>query len=105
MASITSEQFEKQLQEQKDALNAVKWRDLQTGTIYEIKSIKYITTQYGQTCILNLSDGQRVYSPSALTKRFQQEGESKPFPRFVRPTGRVQSKKNPAQTYYAFDLV
>ena len=104
MTDITAAQFEKQLQEQKDALNAIKWRELQQGQIYTITSVEYITTYYGEACILNLSNDQRVYAPSALTKRLKQDDEKR-FPRHVRPTGRVQSKKNPAQTYYSFDLV
>ena len=104
MTNITCEQFEQQLQKQKDALNALKWRELQEGQIYTIKNANFITTQYGEACILDLSDGQRVYSPSSLIKRLKQDKDV-PFPRYVRPTGRVQSKKNPAQTYYAFDLV
>ena len=104
MGSITHEHFEKQLQEQKDALNAIKWRELKQDQIYTIVSTNFITTQYGEACILDLSDSQRVYAPSSLIKRLKQESD-KPFPRHIRPIGRVQSKKNPAQTYYSFDLV
>ena len=105
MAAISTEQFNQQLQKQKDALNAIKWRELKDGQIYTIISIDLIDTQYGEACILNLSDGQRVFSPSALTKRLKQEMSVHEYPRYVRPQGRVQSKRNPAQTYYAFDLV
>ena len=101
---MTNEKFEMQLQIQRDSLNAIKWRELQTGQIYTIESVEFLNTQYGEACILNLSDNQRVFSPSSLTQRLKQES-NKPFPRFVRPTGRAQSKKNPAQTYYSFDLV
>ena len=104
MTNITTAQFEKQLREQNDAINALKWRELQIGQIYTIVSVEFLTTQYGGACILTLSDGQRVYSPSSLTKRLKQE-KQKPFPRYVRSTGRIQSKRNPTQTYYAFDLV
>jgi len=104
MTGILFEEFEQQLQKQKDALNAIKWRELQQGQIYTIVSTNFITTQYGEACILDLSDGQRVYSPSSLIKRLKQESD-KSFPRYIRPTGRQQSKKNPAQTYYSFDLV
>ena len=103
MASITTEQFDKQLQEQK--LDAIKWRELEVNKIYTIVSAEYINTQYGEACILTLSDGNKVFSPSALINRLKREEKHKEFPRYVRPKGRTQSKKNPAQTYYAFDLV
>ena len=103
MASISVEQFDKQLQEQKDAFNADKWRDLTEDQIYTIISIEFINTQYGEACILNLGD-KRVYAPSSLIKRLKQETQ-KPFPRYVRPKGLTQSKKNSAHTYHAFDLV
>ena len=103
MVAITTEEFEKQLQEQK--LDAIKWRDLEVNKIYTIVSCEYIETQYGQACILALSDGNKVFAPSALITRLKREEKSKGFPRHVRPKGQTQSKKNPAQKYYAFDLV
>ena len=102
MTSITNEQFDKQLQDQK--LDAIKWRELESGKIYTIVSVEYINTQYGEACILTMSDETKVFSPSALTNRLKRES-NKPFPCFVKPKGRVQSKKNPAHTYHAFDLV
>ena len=104
MTNITAEQFETQLQHQKEALNAIKWRELKQGQIYTIIGVEFLTTQYGEACILNLNDKQRVYAPSFLINRIKQE-KDKSFPRYVRPTGRVQSKKNVSQMYYSFDLV
>ena len=104
MTTMNIEQFEKLVQEQKDSLNAIKWRELQKGQIYKIESVEFINTQYGEACILSLDDMTKVYAPSALAKRLKQD-KDKPFPRYVRPVGRVQSKKNLAHTYYAFDLV
>ena len=103
MASITTEQFNKQVEEQK--LDAIKWRELEENKIYTIVSVEYVNTQYGEACILTLSDGNRVFAPSALITRLKREEKNKEFPRHVRPKGRKQSKKNPAQTYYSFDLV
>lgn len=103
MTSITVEQFDKHIQEQKSNYDAMKWRELEQGQIYTITSFKFFNTQFGEACVLSLNDGQKVYSPSSLTKKLKED--KKPLPRYVRPTGRVQSKRNPAQTYYAFDLV
>tara|TARA_B110000881_G_scaffold82374_1_gene72063 strand:- start:95 stop:328 length:234 start_codon:yes stop_codon:yes gene_type:complete len=75
-----------------------------TRCFNKIDILPALPTQYGEVCILNLSNKQRVYAPSSLIKQIKQE-KDKSFPRHVRPTGRVQSKKNPAQTYHAFDLV
>ena len=101
MTSITKEQFDKQVNEQKE--NAIKWRELKEGQIYTILDVEFFTTQYGQACVLILSDNQKVFAPSSLTKRLEEN--KKPFPRYVRPTGKKQSKKNPAHNYYSFDLV
>jgi hypothetical protein len=103
MTNITTEQFEKKLQEQKDSLNATKWRDLNKDQIYTITSADYFTTQYGEACVIELSDKQKVWAPSGLAKRLKQNKNK--FPCFVRPTGLIQSHKNPAQSYYGFDLV
>ena len=104
MTTMNTEQFDKLVQEQKDSLNAIKWGELQKGHIYTIESVEFINTQYGEACVLSLNDKTEVFAPSALTKRLKQD-KDKPFPRYVRPTGRVQSKKNSAHSYYAFDLV
>lgn len=100
--SITTEQFEQQLQKQQ--LNAMKWRELTEGQIYEIVGAEFITTQYGEACVLTLGDGEKVWAPSALCTRLKNEN-NKPFPRYVRPTGFKQSKKNWNQRYHSFDLV
>lgn len=104
MANITSEQFEKELQEQKEQSVINKWRDLKEGKIYIINSVEYVDTKYGEACILNLSDNTKVYAPSALTNRLKQD-KKKSFPRYVRPTGRTESMKNRGHSYYSFDLV
>ena len=103
MTNISTEQFEKQLEEQREVFNALKWRELEENKIFIIKAVEYHNTQFGTACILTLGDDQRVYAPSALASRLKQD--VKPYPRYVRPTGKKQSKKNPAQTYYSFDLV
>jgi hypothetical protein len=103
MATITGSQFDKLVQEQKDTLNAIKWRELKTGQIYTITDAEYFSTQFGEACVITLSDTGKVWAPSSLQKRLKQDNKS--FPRFVRPNGLVQSKKNPSQTYYGFDLV
>jgi hypothetical protein len=104
MANISLSQFDEQIQEQKDALNAIKWRELQTGQIYTITNADFFFTQFGEACVITLSDNQKVWAPSGLAKRLKQDGEDC-FPRYVRPNGLVQSKKNPSQTYHGFDLV
>ena len=101
MTNITKEQFEQKLVEQK--INAIKWRELEEGQIYTIIGIEFIHTQYGEGCIIEIDDNQKVWAPSALAKRLKEE--NKPFPRYVRSVGLVQSQKNKSQKYYGFDLV
>lgn len=103
MASISVEEFEKQLQKQKEANNASKWRDLEKNKIYTITNLEFFPSQYGEICILTLNNDQRVFSPSCLTNRLKED--NKPLPRYVRPIGITESKRNPNQKYYSFDLV
>jgi hypothetical protein len=103
MANISVSQFDKQIQEQKDALNAIKWREVQTGQIYTITNAEFVNTQFGEACVITLSDNQKVWAPSGLAKRLKQDENR--FPRYVRPNGLVQSKNNPSHSYHGFDLV
>lgn len=102
MASISVADFDKKLQEQNEKFNAIKWRELTIGQIYTITSAEYFSTQYGQACVITLGDNQMVWAPSGLAKRLK---EDKSFPRYVRPKGFIQSKKNPSHTFHGFDLV
>ena len=99
MTTLTQEQFEQKLEEQK--LEATKWRELETGQIYTITDVQYIDTQYGEACIIQIGD-KKVWAPSGLAKRLK---DNKPLPRYVRPTGLIQSKQNKSHSYHGFDLV
>ena len=102
MANITLSQFDKKIQEQKDTYNAIKWRELETGKIYTITHAEFFNTQFGEACVITLSDNQKVWAPSGLAKRLTQDKDQ--FPRYVRPLGLVPSKKS-SHTYHGFDLV
>ena len=104
MENMTVSEFNQLVQEQKDNFDAIKWRELQVGQIYIITNAEYFFTQFGEACVITLrDDNQKVWAPSGLAKRLKQDQKS--FPRYVRPNGLVQSKKNPSQTYHGFDLV
>jgi hypothetical protein len=101
--NITLEQFNQKIAEQQAKLKILKWRDLTVGKIYKIINVEYITTAYGEACIIELDDAGRVFAPSGLAKRLNED--ETPFPRHVRPTGLKKSRKNETQHYFSFDLL
>ncbi len=101
---MSTEMFDQKLKEQKSDI--IKWRELETGKIYAITNANFITTQYGDACIITLhsdDNDQDVWAPSALRNKLQRESD-KPFPRYVRSKGLVKNKNN-TRSYFGFDLV
>ena len=81
-----------------------KWRELVIGKIYKVVSKKIINTEKGESTIITLADGTRVWACSALEKRLE-EDKHREFPCYIRSNGEIQSKKNKAYKYFGFDLV
>ena len=52
---------------------AIKWSELQENQIYTITNATHIQTRYGDACIITLNNGQQVWAPSSLIKRFKQD--------------------------------
>ena len=67
-SSITKQTFEKLLEEQKEQ-EILKWGELEEDLIYEIVNYEFIETSNGKSCVIILSDDNRVWSPLALTNR------------------------------------
>ena len=101
-SSITKQTFEKLLEEQKGQ-EILKWSELEEGQIYEIVNYEFIETSNGKSCVITLSDDNRVWSPLALTNRLKKLNMSK-FIGLVRPTGKKKSKKT-GYMYNSFELV
>ena len=102
-SSITKQTFEKLLEEQKGQ-EILKWSELEEGQIYaNFVNYEFIDTRNGKSCVITLSDDNRVWSPSALTNRLKKLDMSKVIG-LVRPTGKKKSKKT-GHMYNDFDLV
>ena len=93
----------RKLEDQKP--HAIKWSELQENQIYTITNATHIQTRYGDACIITLNNGQQLWAPSSLIKRFKQDKHTIFFTCYVHPTGKERSKHNPAREYYSFDLV
>ena len=102
--SITKHLFEKLLEEQKGQ-EILKWGELdhEEGQIYEIINYEFIDTRNGKSCVITLSDDNRVWSPLALTNRLEKLDMSTVIA-YVRPSGKKESKKT-GHMYNSFDLV
>ena len=100
-SSIPKQTFEKLLEEQKGQ-EILKWGELEEGQIYEIVNYEFIHTRNGKSCVITLSDDNRVWSPLALTNRLKKLDMSKVIA-YVRPTGKKKSKKT-GHMYNSFDL-
>ena len=103
---ISKTVFEDLLEEQKEEI--LKWSELEEGEIYEIVNYEFIDTRNGKSCVITLSDDNRVWSPLALTNRLEKldvpvslEGS---ILAYVRPSGKKESKKT-GHMYNSFDLV
>ncbi len=72
---FSTDEFNELLEEQ-GSDTILKWSDLQVNEIYMIKDTKMINTQHGESCIVILHGGERVWSPSALTKKTGNHGTS-----------------------------
>ena len=83
-SSISKQTFEKLLEEQKGQ-EILKWGELEEGQIYEIVNYEFIETRNGKSCVITLSDDNRVWSPLALTNRLKKLDMSKVIA-LVRPT-------------------
>ena len=51
----------------------MKWSEHQENQIYTITNSTHIQTRYGDACIITLNNGQQVWAPSSLIKRFKQD--------------------------------
>ena len=101
-SNISKQTFEKLLEEQKGQ-EILKWGELEEGQIYEIVNYEFIETRNGKSCVITLSDDNRVWSPLALTNRLE-KFDPESIIAFVRPTGKKESKKT-GHMYNSFDLV
>ena len=100
-SSISKQMFEKLLEEQKGQ-EILKWSELE-GQIYEIINYEFIDTRNGKSCVITLSDDNRVWSPLALTNRLEKLDMSVVIA-YVRPSGKKERKKT-GHMYNSFDLV
>ena len=91
-SNISKQLFEKLLEEQKGQ-EILKWGELDEGQIYEIIKYEFIDTRNGKSCVITLSDDNRVWSPLALTNRLEKLDMSEVIA-YVRPSGKNESKKN-----------
>ncbi len=94
----TKEEFFRLLDEQKP--DTSKWSDLEEGEVYRIVDTKMIETKNGESCIVVLAGGEKVWSPSVLTRKL----ETMEPPLLVMPLGMATSKKT-GREYYDFHLV
>ena len=101
-SSISKQTFEELLEEQK-AQEILKWSELEEGEIYAIINYEFIDTRNGKSCVITLSDDNRVWSPLALTNRLEKLDMLAAIA-YVRPTGKKESKKT-GHMYNSFDLV
>ncbi len=95
---ISIEEFDQLFDEQKP--DTLKWSDLEIDKIYRIEDTKWVNTVHGESFIITLAGGEKVWSPSALTRRLE---TVEPPPFLVRPKGMTKSKKT-GHEYYDFDL-
>ena len=58
-SSISKQTFEELLEEQK-AQEILKWSELEEGKIYAIINYEFIETRNGKSCVITLSDDNRV---------------------------------------------
>ena len=101
-SSISKQKFEKLLEEQK-AQEILKCGELQEGEIYEIIKYEFIYTKNGKSCVITLSDDNRVWSPLTLTNRLEKLDMFADID-YVRPSGKKESKKT-GHMYNNFDFV
>ena len=83
--------------------NTKKWNDLEIGKIYIVKDTGVVTTQKGESMVLTLKNNGAVWAPGHLKKRVIEQNICPPF--YIRPQGLKPCKNNPANKYYAYDLV
>ena len=104
-SSISKQAFEELLEEQRGQ-EILKWGELEEGQIYEIINYEFIDTRNWKSCVITLSDDNRVWSPSALTNKLEKfkVSSEESFIAYVRPTGKKESKKS-GHMYNSFDLV
>ena len=67
-AKISTDEFEKLLEEQKSIMS---WSNLDEGSIYEIVDFKNINTVHGESCVITLSDDTEVFATSAVIQTAQ----------------------------------
>ena len=101
-SSISKQKFDELLEEQKGQ-KILKWAELEEGEIYEIVKFEQMDTKVGKSGIITLSDDNRVWTPSALTKRLENLDLTNSTA-YVRPKGKTKSKKT-CHMYNDFDFV
>ena len=90
-SNISKQTFEKLLEEQKGQ-EILKWGELDEGQIYEIVNYEFIETRNGKSCVITLSDDNRVWSPLALTNRLKKLDMSKVIA-FLDPQAKRRAKR------------
>ena len=98
---ITDAEFNKLLEEQ--APQYKKWSDLEIKKIYIVTDTTMVDTQKGESMVLTLKNNGAVWAPGHLKKRVVEKNICPPF--YIRPQGLKPCKNNPANKYYAYDLV
>ena len=101
--SMTVNEFEKKLTEQREE-HILKWRELKENKVYTITDFYEIDAFYGKTYVIVLKNGQRVFTPSALSNLLKKKDNiATPF--YIRPTGLKASRKNENYEFHSFDVV
>ena len=102
--SITVNEFEKKLTEQREEQQILKWRELKVNKVYTITEFYEIDTIYGKAYVIVIENGQRVFAPSGLSNLLKKKDNiTTPF--YIRPTGLKPSRKNENNEFYSFDVV
>ena len=99
----TNEEFQKGVVSKQTVM---KWREVPLNTILKITKVDQINTKFGETAILTLEnkegDVSKCWASQMLGNEltdFGWRGEC-----FVKSLGMIESKKNPSQKYYSYEL-
>ena len=76
-SSISKRAFEELLEERREH-EILRWVELEEELIYEIINYEFIDTSNGKSCVITLSDDNKVWSPLALTNRLKKFKPPKP---------------------------
>ena len=102
----TAEQFEQNKIQTDNTI--LKWREVPTDIIYRIDGVDKMNTQIGEAMVVALSDkdgnNMRVFATSILKndlRDFKPEYQTW----YIKSIGKRQSKKNPGQSFYHYELM